>query len=257
MDRNRFLSQTTNIGVDTYQNRSNLLDRFDFVHSEASGVRCEHSFADAYYMADYILKNQFLPGNLAEFGCFQGGMTIKLSHVAKLLGKKLFVFDTFEGLPESADYQLHDGENLYRSDGTKGSEFYKNQFACSLGQVKSNITTHGCIDSCVFVKGLLEETLPLFHAELCFIFIDVDLIEPARFVVKQLWNKITGHGIFTHEACVVEYMRAICCKKWWRENFSQYPPSLASQKMQYGYGLFSSHCLDFLFKKEIDQGVFH
>lgn len=256
MDRPRFLAQTTGLGADTYENRLFLLDKFDFIQGE-SGIVCEHSFADAYYMADYILKNQSIPGDLAEFGCFQGGMTIKLSLVAKLVNKKLFVFDTFEGLPESAKYKVYSTMNPVKGDGSIGSHFERNQFSYSLQEVKNNVAKHGDVDSCVFIRGKVEDTLPFFHGQLFFAFIDVDLIEPARFIIKEIWNKITGHGIFTHEACIEEYMLKILCKHWWRENFGTYSPSTASQKMQYAYGLYSSHCLNFLFKNEIDQGVFH
>jgi len=77
MDRNRFIAQATNIGQDTPENRTCLADKFDFIQSEENKIICEHSFADPYYLADYILKNQFLPGDLAEFRCYQ--MAFRLS----------------------------------------------------------------------------------------------------------------------------------------------------------------------------------
>jgi len=50
-------------------------------------------------MVDYILR-EAPPGVLVECGCYQGGSSAKLCLVAAMTARKLYVCDSFQGLPE-------------------------------------------------------------------------------------------------------------------------------------------------------------
>jgi O-methyltransferase len=40
------------------------------------------------------------PGSVVECGCYVGGSTANLSLVCAATGRKLIIFDSFQGLPE-------------------------------------------------------------------------------------------------------------------------------------------------------------
>jgi O-methyltransferase len=238
MDRNIFINQATNIDLDTTKNREIIADKFEDIHKN---INCAHCIADPYHMADYILKNHNIQGSIIEFGCFKGGMSAKLSIVAKLTNKKYVVFDSFEGLPINATYKMWD-ENIH------DAILKKNDYAGTFEEVEENIKKYGSLESCQFIKGLIEHTLPNFEEDPFFVFIDVDIIETARFIIKQLWNRLKGHLMFTHESCIKDYINGIMDEKWWNINIGTNPPSLGSTLLKTGHALEKSGCLDCLIK---------
>lgn len=125
---------------------------------------------------------------IVEAGCFKGGSTAKLSLAAKILNKKLIVFDSFEGIPENDEMN---------SDGT-----YHHQpgFWCgSLDEVRHNVTRYGSIESCEFIKGLFETTMPQFKTPISTAFVDVDLASSVKTCLRYLYPLIVNNGIFFNQ----------------------------------------------------------
>jgi O-methyltransferase len=66
-------------------------------------------FTGVSYRAHLVMavKSFELPpsqrGVVVECGCFRGGTTANLSLICRLVGRKLYVYDSFAGLPEAAD----------------------------------------------------------------------------------------------------------------------------------------------------------
>lgn len=234
-----FVGLASGHGPDTEPLRRELVGYFESVNAN---VKCLHSSSDALYMAHEILATASRPGICAEFGCAAGGMAAKLSHVAARIGKQYFVFDTFEGLPYSADYEA------YHPNVAKASLFREGMFRHGLDEVSENIDKHGRLDCCVFVKGRVEDTLRFLSQPVAFGFIDLDLAPSAREVIRAVWGRLTGNGIFTHEACVETYMEQIMDGAWWIESLGRQPPNLMHQVQARPYGLNHSPCLDFLYK---------
>ena len=68
-----------------------------------------------------------------------------------------------------------------------------------------NIGKFGSLKLCTFNKGYFEDTLPLFHEQVAFVFCDADLKESVRTCLRYLWPLMADGGIFfTHEAHHVE-----------------------------------------------------
>jgi len=208
MKKEEFVNRSTLRGVDSRENRGYLVNHFSKVSSE---VVCAHCESDAYYMAEYLLANQDLSGPFIEFGCFNGGMSCKLSEVCGLLNKKYIIFDTFSGLPSSALYKTYDANRAYLGDFKEGA------FSCAHSEVVSNLEKFGNLSVCEFHIGLIEETLGLTDYKPSCCFIDVDIISTARFILKSIVPRLEGNLIFTHESCVSDYMDAILDEGWWRE----------------------------------------
>jgi hypothetical protein len=238
-----FINIATNTGIDTIDVRKEICETFADIEKN---VECAHQINDSLYMADFILRYQHIEGPLVEFGCFQGGMSCKLSYLAYLLGKKCIIFDSFNGLPQSAVYKT------YNPDVKFLGEFYKHQFSCSVEQVKDNLQKYGKFFICSIIEGYVEETLPKTKINPSFVFIDVDIKETAMFIIRNIWNKINCCGIFTHEACLIDYVEGITSEEFWLKEFNQKPPELAGTFQNSNHGFKNADCLNFLVKKEFD-----
>ena len=60
-----------------------------------------------FYNAILVIKDMKLEGVSAELGAYKGGSSLFIS---KLLGRTHYVFDTFEGIPNSGEFdQIKDG----------------------------------------------------------------------------------------------------------------------------------------------------
>lgn len=136
-------------------------------------------------------------GSVVECGSYQGGSTVSLSHAAKLVGRRLWVFDSFEGLPEpGAKDSRHLAMNV-----SEYHSYTKGSWCGSLDLVKSNVAKYGALDVCTFVRGYFDSTLPEFSEAVAFAFCDVDLRESMETCLRYLWPLISSNGIlFTHEA---------------------------------------------------------
>src|SRR3954447_18237573 len=92
-------------------------------------------------------------GCVVECGTYAGGSTANLSLACALVGRKLEVFDSFQGLPEAA------ADETSRSlEGGEG-RYPPGQFSPTLEPVRDNVTRYGAIDSCHFHPGFFEDTL--------------------------------------------------------------------------------------------------
>lgn len=243
MDEEIFLSKSFDDGIDTKEFRRYLLDEFK---KAQENIPCYHFLPDALYMADYILRYKNTDGVMVEFGCYAGGMTAKLSHLAHHLNKKYYVYDSFFGLLESAEYETYDPKYSHLG------KFEKGQFASTLENTKSYVSKYGKIDSCIFIPGIIEANLEKFEENIMFGFIDVDLIPTAKHIIKKIWNKVVSMGLFTHEACIKDYMKEILNPNFWMQNFKCKPPACLSdfvKKPKRMHGLAMAGCLDFLIKQ--------
>jgi O-methyltransferase len=138
-----------------------------------------------------------IPGAIVECGTYQGGSAANLSLACELTGRKLFVFDSFEGLPEpeKSDKEhtvlVADEIHVYQRGDWRGTQ----------ETVVENITKYGSPNLCTFVKGYFEDTLPSFDQRVAFVFCDADLRESVRACLRYLWPLMSDGGIFfTHEA---------------------------------------------------------
>lgn len=239
-----FISKATNSGCDTKTYRRQICEKFKNIHGK---IDCKHDLADAFYIADYILRYKDSPGEIVELGCYAGGMSAKLSLLASDIGKKYYIFDSFMGLPQEAVYQT------YEPAWSHLGNFKKGEFASTLEMTKENIAKNGNVDCCVFVPGWIEGTIDQMPDQIMSCFIDVDLIETARHIIKNIWPKITTHGLFTHEACIKDYMNAILNPNFWDVNFKIAPPKCLSdfiKKPHKFHGLPGALCLDFIIKDQ-------
>lgn len=153
-------------------------------------------------------------GDIIECGSWKGGSSANLSLVAKMTGRKLRVFDSFQGLPESQEI---DREGFYATG----------DFCGQLDEVKRNITKYGAIECCEFIEGWFEDTLPTLDRPVLLAFLDVDLELSLETCVRNIWNNLTDKGyIFIDEYVGLDYCSIFWSEKYWETYFNQTPPGL-------------------------------
>jgi O-methyltransferase len=155
------------------------------------------------------------PGDVVECGSWKGGSTTNLSLVCQIVGRKLKVYDSFEGLPEGVP-----GDR-------EAKNYKKGDYAGSLDEVVSNVRRYGAVECCEFIKGWLEDTLPLLKSPVALAALDVDLEASLNACVRYIWPNLTDKGyIFTDEFMSLDYCALFFSEKFWRDHFSCVPPGL-------------------------------
>ena len=156
--------------------RQRLVGRFREIHK---AIECPHNESHILTVAVEMLrfgqKNPNRAGVFVEAGCFKGGSTAKLSVVAKLLNRRLVVFDSFQGIPDNEEEHRKSifGHSIHEW-------FAEGSFSGSLEEVRANVERCGEIDVCEFVAGWFDDTLPGLDLEIAGAYIDVDLAASTR-----------------------------------------------------------------------------
>lgn len=166
---------------------------------------------------------QTVPGAIAEFGCYKGLSSVALSIAAKYAGRKLLIFDSFEGLPEPV-------ETISHIASISELTYKKGDLAGSLEEVRAVIHRHGEPDCVEFIKGFFCDTLPKRpeDEQYALIFEDADLVESVRDVLRYAWPKLAERGyFFSHEALDLEVVKLFYSDALWKETHGINAPGLA------------------------------
>lgn len=143
-----------------------------------------------HQMLDYVRENK-IDGDLVETGVWKGGATIFMKIYCDMYGleKKIFVCDSFEGLPRPSGKFLSDvGDLHYTYDNLK----------VSLNNVMDNFRLFNCLDqNIVFIKGFFSNTLPNNKQinKLSLLRMDGDMYESTHDVFYSLYDKVSHDGV--------------------------------------------------------------
>ncbi|MCL5407140.1 MAG: TylF/MycF family methyltransferase [Patescibacteria group bacterium] len=152
-------------------------------------------------------------GDLIECGCWKGGSTAILSLVASKVKRKLYVADSFEGIPPDDDKKGH----FYTHLSVLGY-YEKGMYDGTLTEVKKNIKEHGNIKACQFIKGFYKDSLKKFNKPLVFAFLDVDLRSSLEDSVKYIWpNLLDNSLIYTDDSCDMDVVKFWFDEDWWQK----------------------------------------
>lgn len=165
-------------------------------------------------------------GAVVECGCYKGGVSVNLSLVCAIVGRRLLICDSFEGLPP---VQEHDEEHVsprHREEGHTG-HYEEGEFASSLDEVKENLARYGRLEVCDFLVGYFEESMGRFDADVAMAFLDVDLIESLRPCLTAIWPRLIESGrVYVHEADDLPFVSTFFDREWWGEQIGGAPPGL-------------------------------
>jgi O-methyltransferase len=154
-------------------------------------VECAHEETEVLSFGYAILAlPDDVKGGIAECGAFRGGSTAKFSLIAQIVGRKLYVFDSFEGLPENTE----DHSESILGHSIEGW-FDPGKFHGALDEVKQNVTRYGAIDVCEFIVGYYDDTMPKFEEPLAAVYIDVDLAASTKTCLRYMWPRLSPGGV--------------------------------------------------------------
>ncbi len=164
-----------------------------------------------------------VPGDVVECGCYNGASTANLSLACGLTDRRLFVCDSFEGLPEpdeDEEFTITGTDCFYQwSRGDYTSEG-------GLEGVRERIRRFGNIEVCRFVKGYFEHTLKDLDTDsVVLVFEDADLASSVRDCLLHLWPKLQeGCRFYSHEPWSVEVVSLFYDRVLWEGCLGTPPP---------------------------------
>lgn len=211
----RFLSADLPIPLSRLD-RLRLVRRF---YSITHQVRAYHTQAEMLRVALEILRRADRRPTVLEAGAGKGSSTAKLSLATRIADGKLFVFDSFKGLP--ANQEVH--QNL---DG-RPVVFHEGAFLGRLGGVERVLETWGAPEVCELRKGWFEQTLPGFQPMLDVVLLDVDLLASTRTCLIHLFPRLRRDGVlFSQDGHLKAIVSLLGSTSFWRDEVGVEPPEI-------------------------------
>jgi hypothetical protein len=129
-----------------------------------------------------------VPGDIVECGTASGGSAALMGLLLKKLdpGRRLWVFDTFEGLPpptnEDPDYEI--------------ARQFTGTCRGSIEEVTDLFKRFGFADLTVPIKGLFEDTLRKSGVgPIAVLHLDCDWYRSVRVCLDELWDRVSPGGV--------------------------------------------------------------
>jgi O-methyltransferase len=141
--------------------------------------------ADRCYVLERLFRQTIpVPGDVFECGVYKGGTAALLAVLLteNELGKKLYLFDTFEGMPATdSERDLH-----------KKADFSDT----SLEAVRSYVRG----ESCIFRKGFIPDTFSgLDGTVISFCHIDLDIYQSISDSLSFVWPRLSMGGVIVFD----------------------------------------------------------
>jgi hypothetical protein len=133
----------------------------------------------------YIEKND-IPGDIVECGVAHGGSAAMMALSMSKPLRRVWMFDTFEGLPapSEADPDHHIGL------------LYTGAFRASVEEVQSSFQKLGIDGVATIVSGLFQDTLPLWEPQpIALLHVDGDWYESVSATLNNLYDHVSRGGI--------------------------------------------------------------
>jgi cephalosporin hydroxylase/SAM-dependent methyltransferase len=166
----------------------------------AAAVRPFTILSNARLLALYVLARQVclddVPGDFVECGTCKGGSAALLAsviHRYSVRPRKVYAFDTFEGMPDPTEVDRHDG--IPANATSFGAGKLKAAIEENLKVVCQRMNVQ---DIVVPVQGLFHDTLPAARDQIeaiAFLHVDGDWYELTLDIFTNLYDKVSADGI--------------------------------------------------------------
>ena len=122
---------------------------------------------------------------MLEAGCWQGGSSAKFSLICKMLGYRLCIYDSFEGV-----------EEMTPEEKAKGTDF-SGTYAAAESVVRENIMRYGDVTICHLHKGWFADTLAkgTLPYSVQVAYIDCDLAKGTKEVLTGVVPTLLKNGV--------------------------------------------------------------
>jgi hypothetical protein len=141
---------------------------------------------------DRLIEVHDLPGDAIEFGAFEGGLSFFLGLCIRDLGlaKKVFMLDSFEGLPQP--------------DSVLDRSFQRGTMACDLRVVSELRSRLGLDEVVEILPGWFEDTARRIPAgtRFCLAHLDADLHSSTKTALECVVPRLAEGGVIVLDDCV-------------------------------------------------------
>ncbi len=141
------------------------------------------------YETDRIIKVAreclIVSGDMVELGCYKGDTSLMLAEVIRGTDKKLWIYDSFEGLPEKSE----------KDESVIGENFKAGALMVTKREVKERFLRAGLpvpIIKKAWFNELRYEDLP---SEICFAFLDGDFYQSIKDSLELVESKMAKNGV--------------------------------------------------------------
>ena len=189
--------------------RMGLLERLYAVHASVTSA---HTQPEALTVVRAILELPAgTPGCVVEAGCYKGGSTAKWALAARLVGRSVVAFDSFEGLPPNTE--AHETTLL-----GEVPDFSAGKYAGTLDEVRRNLARFGVLETCTLVPGWFDQTMPAFTQPIAVAYLDVDLVSSTRTCVTHLYPLLQpGGALFSQDGHLPLIVALLSDEAFWRD----------------------------------------
>lgn len=177
------------------------IEIFEYVYNKnLTMIGVERMFSNMFLVKNII--NNEIEGDFVECGVWKGGSTllVKLLFDEYNINKKVWLFDTFEGMtkPNEFDFHIKNSSQAIGKYLKKKNNGYVDWCYSSLDEVKNNFKVAGVnLDNCMFIKGDVIETIPMEEnniKNISFLRLDTDWYDSTKCELDYLYPKITEKG---------------------------------------------------------------
>jgi hypothetical protein len=166
----------------------------------ASGFGSFETIYAAYNNVKYIVENK-IPGDIVECGVWRGGITqlaaLTMIHL-KDTSRKIYLYDTFEGMPKPEDEDLDwDGNralDTWRTITLKGEKWGFGGDINSVNQLM--LSTKYPNEKIIITKGKVEDTIPnVIPKKISLLRLDTDFYKSTLHELNHLFPILVLGGI--------------------------------------------------------------
>ena len=171
----------------------------------------KHSLMQFISRYELYLLIQNIPGDIIEFGvCGGKGLFSFVQSVfinePQYQWRNIIGFDTFEGFPS-----VHKKDSVELSSHLKQIGAFKTNSYDELLELKNiheDFRFMNSREQIELVKGNVMDTLPAFLEKnpgtiVSLLYLDLDLYEPTKFAIEQLWNRIPKGGVVVFDEAIM------------------------------------------------------
>ncbi len=158
------------------------------------------SLSSVYDLTTFV-ENSRLPGALVECGVWRGGCAAVMATVAAKArsNRKLWLFDSFEGMPEATQEDLGEDAKWLSNNRMSGRLAPVGRNVASINEVRSLLFNelHLETSSVMIVKGWFQNTLPEYQRHIgpvAILRIDGDWYESTRVCLENLYDNVVAGG---------------------------------------------------------------
>jgi len=151
------------------------------------------SVGEAIYIVESLHESLKVPGSICEFGVAQGATSQLLAHEILKLDRQLYLFDSFEGLPQPTK------EDVLIDDifGLGSMQAYQGTMASPESEVLEKLDEIKFpMDRLTLMKGWVNDTLKQNDApqQIAFAYLDFDFYEPIKQTLEYLKKTLPVGG---------------------------------------------------------------